>query len=115
MMPVDELPMRASRKPARAVAQQQCAFDGGRNRAGLAAAKVREMEAALTAKHRQTPLSTYRNPMATLPNGAKVAPTANGGTLYHGTYKIEPQQAFANGLAGRGESTDLLAHSMQDP
>ena len=82
---------------------------------GIAAAKVREMEAAVAAKYSKTPISAYRKPMATLPNGTRVAPDTSSGALFHGTSDIAPAEAFERGLAGRGENIGLLDHVNQTP
>lgn len=77
---------------------------------GMAAAKVREMEAAVAAKYSKTPISAYRNPSAMV-NGKSVAPTAWGGKRYYGTDALAPEQVFNEGLPARGPNLDLQMHA----
>lgn len=77
---------------------------------GVAAAKVRELEATAAAKYNKTAVSAYRNPAA-LVNGKSVAPTAWGGKRYYGTDALTPEQVFNEGLPARGGNLDLQMHA----
>ena len=80
---------------------------------GVPKAVVHKLEDALAQAAGKTALSTYRDPHATLPNGARVNPSVWGGELYYGTDDIAPSTAFEHGLPARGQNNALLEHVMQ--
>ncbi len=78
---------------------------------GVPKETVATLENELARTLGKTPPSVYRDPKATLPNGAEVPPSVWGGVKYYGTSEIPPEIAFADGFPGRGSDTDLLQHS----
>jgi hypothetical protein len=72
------------------------------------------IEAQLAARARVTNPAVYRNPLAVLPSGQQVPPTARGGKLYYGSDQLTPETVFERGLEARGPDQGLLAHVMQE-
>jgi len=82
-------------------------------RSGIPKETVQSFETALAESAGMTSPSVYRDPVATLPSGKKVPPSAWGGVRFHGTNTTPPETAFADGLEGRGPNTDLNDHVHQ--
>jgi hypothetical protein len=86
------------------------AFDGLRTELPLPVCEV--LEQSLAVQLQRTPVSFFRTPMASLPNGEMVPPDSYRGG-YHGSGSVQPEQALTVGLAVRGPNLSLQDHVLE--